>query len=105
MNHGCNGTYNSGTKLNVTELNADPEVSPLDSGVNFYEPVSIRHFPMWGCGSTAISLNDIEKGEEVLDNYLVFHGASAQGWKENLAELRMWCSGESVGTVTEYENE
>lgn len=107
-NHGCNGSYNVGTRLNFTEQNdPDPELlaSSVNDGLDFYDPVTIRHFPMWECGGTAIALRDIEKGEEVLDNYLLFEGTSYDALEQYLAVLRQWCSGESTGPVTEYEGD
>jgi hypothetical protein len=64
----------------------------------FY-PFAERHFPLWFCDEFK-ALHDIERGEELFDNYLVFGGE--EGWDENLIELQEICSGK-IGLVAQYE--
>jgi len=113
MNHGCNGTYNYGIKLNFTEQDIDLGIRPRDIGLDdemdVYNPFETRRFPNWGCQETAVALHDVEAGQEVLDNYLV-HGTQGAddgdaSFRSSILELKMWCSGEMVGLVTAYEND
>lgn len=114
-NHGCNGTYNTGTQLNVTERTATLGIGPVANGYvaqrisgglgeeYVYNPYSDRNYPDWGCDDTTRALRDIDAGEEVLDNYLVFGGSeSGEEWEEVLIELKRMCSG-GVGAITQYE--
>lgn len=64
-----------------------------------YYPFAERHFPLWYCDDFK-ALHDIERGEELFDNYLVFGGS--EGWDANLQELQDLCSGKT-GSVSLYE--
>jgi hypothetical protein len=108
VNHGCNGTYNIGLPLNVTEHDAvaglGPEANGCGEEFSIYSPAVDRLFPDWRCGDTILVLRDIEPGDELLDNYLPFAGTeSGNDWEENLSELKRICSENGVGSVTEYE--
>lgn len=116
-NHGCNGTYNTGTPLNVTERSAVLGIGPAANGYVaqgaaagavgeefVYNPYRDRLYPDWGCDDTSQALRDIDAGEELLDNYLVFGGSeSGEEWEDVLIELKRMCSG-GVGTITQYED-
>jgi hypothetical protein len=66
-----------------------------------YHPYIERHFPSWGCASFK-ALRDIEEGEEILDNYMVFGGSKElHGY---VKELKTICSG-GIGSVSQYELE
>jgi hypothetical protein len=112
-NHGCDGTYNTGTQLKVTERTAVLGVGPAANGYvaqgaaageeYVYNPYRDRKFPDWGCDDTTRALRDIEAGEELLDNYIVFGGSeSGVEWEEVLIEVKRMCSG-GVGAITQYE--
>jgi hypothetical protein len=105
VNHGCNSTYNVGTPLIMNELTAPLGVGPgseYDDINDVYHPYNDRRFPLWEC-EKFIALRDIEKGEELFDNYLVFGGGdSIEDWDKNLLELKSICQGKS-GTIAEYE--
>ena len=104
MNHGCNGTYNIGTPLDVTELTIDTNSEPdefYSDENDVYNPFSDRHYPAWEC-SGFVALRDIEAGEELFDNYLVFGGAKPEDWKQNAKELQSICSG-GLGRIATYE--
>lgn len=104
VNHGCNGTYNIGTPLNVTEVSLTTGTPPndlYDDENEVFDPFSERHYPAWGC-SDFVALRDIEAGEELFDNYLVFGGSKTEDWLDNLQELQSVCSG-GIGLVSSYE--
>lgn len=103
INHGCNGTNNVGTKLQLTEatIEVDSELEGIyDQASDEFHPFNERHFPSWKCGDL-VAREDIHPGDELFDNYLVFGGVS--GWEENLQELKYICSGRKIGTVSQYE--
>jgi len=106
VNHGCDGTYNVGVKLNETEKTVELGQGPHgvydDDGNAIYNPFEERHYPMWQCGDF-VTLRDIEAGEELLDNYLAFGGGEeTKDWEDNLLELKTICSGGN-GKVGMYE--
>ena len=110
VNHGCNGTYNIGWPLPLTEETAPLGAGPAAAGYAFelypYDPFSARQFPSWECTSTNAALRDIEAGEELLDNYLVFGGSeSDEEWERQLVELKELCSGSVVGLIKAYEDD
>jgi len=73
-----------------------------DDGNDIYDPYEERHFPMWECGKF-VALRDIQVGEEILDNYMVFGGSEdIEDWEKNLRELKAMCSG-NLGRVAAYE--
>jgi hypothetical protein len=102
VNHGCNGTFNTGIKSEVNEFNANldeaipKEYSFRDSGV--YDPAQDRigHVNQW----ISINFKEIKAGNEVLDNYLSFGGATE--YKINTVELRQECSG-VLGLVEQHQ--
>jgi hypothetical protein len=105
VNHGCNGTYNVGTPLDVTEMTAIVGVGPgtvYDDVTDVHHPFNERRFPFWEC-EKFVALRDIQKGEELFDNYLVFGGGDdIDDWDKNLLELKAVCMGKA-GTIAEYE--
>jgi hypothetical protein len=105
-NHGCNGQYNVGKRLDVNEMTMELGIGPegiVDDSNELYHPYRERHFPLWGCNEF-VALRDIEVGEELLDNYLVFGSGEDATWERNLRELKMMCTG-GTGKITEYEEE
>jgi hypothetical protein len=107
VNHGCNGTYNVGAHLILNEMTMKVGLGPggvYDDGNEIYHPYAERQFPQWECQSF-VALRDINAGEELLDNYLVFGGSEdLSSWDDNLQELKHICSG-GIGSVSEYEAE
>jgi hypothetical protein len=107
LNHGCNGTYNTGMALDETEqtvpLGRGP-VGIVKDDMPAYHPWLTRHFPS-SPDDINIALRDIYAGEEILENYLVFGGVeSIEDWDENLSELQTICAGGS-GLISKYEQE
>jgi hypothetical protein len=94
-----------GTQLNETETTLDLGHGPkgiYEDGNEVYHPFAERHFPLWEC-SDFRALRDIEAGEEIFDNYLVFGGGQdVDDWEHNLNELKHLCTG-GTGRITEYE--
>lgn len=111
VNHGCNGTYNIGDPSKVNEFTADENAIPEDflGGLSHFEsetvynPVIDRHLRHF-MGGGIQTLREIKAGEEVLDNYLDFTGSDGE-WKGDLFELRAMCSGQGIGSVTNYEEQ
>jgi hypothetical protein len=107
LNHGCDGSYNTGTPLNVTERTAVEGIGPAANGYVYerglYNPFLDRIYPCPGCDGNTRALRDIREGEEVLDNYLVFGGIqSGVDWESNLQELKSMCAG-GIGSIMAYE--
>jgi|UPI0005819BA1 spermidine synthase len=94
----CDGTCNTGSAFSKTEADIEPadlkalcrERKPPK------EPFLERHFPFFG---TYKALQDIEAGQEVLDNYIIFYAF------EDVDELTRLCSGSEVGIVSQFEDE
>lgn len=107
INHGCNGTYNSGNGVSKdTEYTIDTSRAPEDVNgyvPSRYHPVVDRHMNMLLYGGD-FALRDIKAGEEILNNYLDFSGDTSD-WKKEVVALRAQCSGEDVGIVKNYEEE
>ncbi|KAL3826561.1 hypothetical protein ACHAXA_003625 [Cyclostephanos tholiformis] len=108
MNHGCNGTYNFADDdvRPFTETNAE-SLYTKDSSMAFinkappFSPVLERHLGkqlMYG----DLTLREINEGEELLTDYLAFAGDPDDLMTDAL-ELRKWCTGESIGEITAYE--
>ncbi len=111
MNHGCNGTFNildwsaylqwEKTGYIVTEQNATMK----DYYGNFHDDVfdvhRSRHIES-DTLSYAVATRDIKAGEEIFSNY-VFYASNEKEWKEDVMDLRRWCSGEDVGSITQIE--
>ena len=49
-----------------------------------------------------LTLRSIKKGEEIVTDYLEFSG-DADSVMEDSSKLRGWCSGETAGDITEFE--
>lgn len=106
VNHGCRGEYNVGLETEEDEFSADPD-EPIEllngkshTGTSIFNPVIDRHLSHSG----DMSLEDIEEGDEILDNYLAFVG-SEEEWEEDIEHLRSVCRGKlTEGTVNEYED-
>lgn len=109
VNHGCNGTYNVGTGLEVHEMTMELGRGPegvYDAENEVYHPFNERQYPHWDCQGF-VALRDIGPGEELLDNYLVFGGGDGddiEDWDKNLRELKNLCSG-GTGSISKYEKE
>jgi len=107
MNHGCNGTKNFGSNPDstITETNFDPSSSSTDDLVNtapVYSPVHERHLlQLLKFGD--LTLRFIKKGEEIVTDYMEF-GGDEESLLEDAIKLKGWCSGESVGEITQYED-
>jgi hypothetical protein len=105
LNHGCNGTYNTGMLLTETELTVELGRGPagiVSYDIPAYHPRMTRHFPSTP-DDVNVALRDIPAGSELLDNYLVFGGVdNVEYWDENLVDLKNMCSGRS-GSITQYE--
>lgn len=102
INHGCNGTYNVGIPLNETEATlkvGSGSQRMYERSLDGYNPFAERRFPLWFCEDYK-TLRDINRGDELFDNYIVFGGKD--NWDANLQELQEICSGKS-GTVSLYE--
>jgi hypothetical protein len=69
----------------------------------FYDPYRERHQPMWRC-QELITNRDIDKGEEILDNYMDFIGIDESVWITTFDELQYVCNG-GIGYITQYESE
>ena len=108
VNHGCDGTYNIGAKLNETEASIEFGQGPTTVFGNHlysvsFNPFADRHFPKWDCAGFVVH-RDIEKGEELFDNYIIFGSKDWEEFESNLADLKTLCSG-GVGKVIEYEEQ
>jgi hypothetical protein len=105
MNHGCNGTYNTGHRWTETELTIELGQGPPDIAWDefpVYHPRASRHFPFVP-HDLSTALQDIEPDTELLDNYLTYGGVGdMQYWDENLRDLKLMCSG-GIGSITRYE--
>ena len=99
LNHGCNGTYNIGITLPFTEATLEAKPAGIFEAEEAYDPFNGRHFQATTCLEMK-SLRDIQKGEELLDNYLAF--GDENFFEANLAELKAMCSS-GVGLVNAVE--
>ena len=104
VNHGCDGSYNTGPTTPYTELNfKDTNTAGIDGDVyDVYNPYIQRHSAFGDC-SNSLVLSDIQAEEEVLCNYLVLYDGENQ-W-EAIETVKSMCSGERPGDVTSYELE
>jgi len=81
INHACDGKYNFGYNLTVTQTTADSkEVSreileKYEGRENDYNPAADRRVQFY---ANAVSINAINQGEELLDNYAAMCGESAE---------------------------
>jgi len=95
VNHGCFGTFNVDDQSrdldlrHVTEQNF--ELSNASSERNVYDPFHERHL-LQNMNNPRISLRDIKKGEELLENYLRFAER-----EEDVRELKRICDNVSAG--------
>ena len=104
-NHGCDRSYNFGAITEQTEatvlFGADPHTI-YDDRPDVYNPLHERNYFTFDQEGMR-SIKDIEAGEELLDNYLIFGGCHDQkDFEENLMELKNMCSG-VPGAVSSYE--
>ena len=106
VNHGCRGQYNVGEETDEDEFSVDRD-EPIEAltgkshtGTSIYNPIIDRHLLNIG----DMSVEDIEAGDEILDNYLAFVGSEDE-WEEDVENLRAMCSGlRTEGSVNEYED-
>jgi hypothetical protein len=93
-----------GTKTAFDEFTADVHMlndnvnGKSHTGTTTFNPVIDRHLRYMADHSN----RDIQAGEEILDNYLVFVG-DEEDWGPYVTYVRALCSGEDVGIVTSYE--
>ena len=105
VNHGCTGTPNIGIVSNVTEVNAQPDVMPLElQGRHYgkdyiYNPVEERNSFY---SKYLKPVRNINKGEEILANYLSYLGGD-KFWSQSIEGLGSVCAGE-LGDVEKYQN-
>ena len=106
-NHGCDGKFNVGANLNETEATIELGQGPTKvyrrKSSNVFDPFLERHFSPSHCADF-VTHRDIEVGEELFDNYIVFGGSDEEDFETNLVELKALCSG-GVGTIFEYEED
>jgi hypothetical protein len=105
LNHGCDGTYNTGLLHNVTERTAVQGIGAAANGYveqrSMYNPFLDRTtYPWPGCDDRLRALRDIREGEEILENYMYLAGT--EYWEDNLQELKSMCAG-GVGSIVAYE--
>lgn len=105
-NHGCNGTYNQGLPMPVTEMNASLTEMPtiLDESyaeTYFYDPFTDRSL-MLHMHVNEHTLRDLKAGDELLDNYLSY--LSVDNWSQGLADYRAQCALQGVGEITRYQS-
>jgi hypothetical protein len=97
-----------GLPTDMSELTVDLSMLAnqiiYDDDNDSYNPFMERRFPSWGCPDFK-ALRDIEEGEEVLDNYLVFGGSCGNRLHEYIEELKTMCAGGGIGSVLQYELE
>jgi hypothetical protein len=114
MNHGCNGTTNYGsdpkfaddhdnqiTETNFGSTSIKDFTADLINDTPVYSPVyerHLQHLEKFG----DLTLRSIKKGEEIVTDYLEFSG-DADSVMEDSSKLRGWCSGETAGDITEFE--
>lgn len=102
-NHGCNGTYNMGQALSVTEMTADAGNQPplellQDEKSTIYDVFYDRSHWIYDSASDVMRV-DVSAGSELLDNYLPFY----VDWEEGVSDLLSQCQGQAVGLVVAYE--
>jgi hypothetical protein len=103
INHGCNGTFNTGVESEWHELNIDKDGEiPEDYqfyGMAPYNPHRDRNLRR----DQYLSLisKPVKAGEELLENYLSFGGV--EYFMESMLLLRKECSG-GLGVVEEYQS-
>jgi hypothetical protein len=104
VNHGCDGSYNTGPKTPYTELNFKDINTARTHGEEYdiYNPYTQRHSAFGDCSSSVV-LSDIEAEEEVLCNYLVLY--DGENKLEAIEVVKSMCSGERPGDVASYELE
>ncbi len=76
-NHGCNGTYNVGRPSDqyYTEMSVDaPHLDELSLVAPIFSPFTERHLHSLHFSDSI--LRSINKGDEILCNYLAFAGSS-----------------------------
>ena len=102
VNHGCNGTFNTGNldPDGMTEQNFDtfPDIQLVKK---LYNPFADRRRRSLET-SYDFALRDIKAGEEISSNYLYF---SESKFEEEGMTLRRMCNGEEVGDITKFEEE
>lgn len=105
MNHGCNGTANTGDlpRFGITEFTVDLEsgVVPDDLSTKVNSPY-LPHFDRdeFKQETMCHSSKPIKAGQELFDNYMTFGGDHY--FQEMVEMLRQECSG-SLGMVEQYQ--
>eukprot|EP00588_Corethron_pennatum_P003399 CAMPEP_0194292986 /NCGR_PEP_ID=MMETSP0169-20130528/46881_1 /TAXON_ID=218684 /ORGANISM="Corethron pennatum, Strain L29A3" /LENGTH=485 /DNA_ID=CAMNT_0039041333 /DNA_START=664 /DNA_END=2117 /DNA_ORIENTATION=- len=114
INHGCNGALNIGTRGLGQEITLEDHVglredvaSNLDAwdvmekflgSSSAYNPVYNRHI-FFKSTSLNYSLREIQAGEELFTNYILYGSPYQDYWETNAKELMSQCSGKEVGVV------
>lgn len=106
INHGCNGTYVQGLKMDVTEMTADLKEMPEILANNvpetaFYNPFVDRNHLLL-MHAMERTLRDVQAGEELLDNYLNYF--TEVNWESSVKDLRAQCQSQGVGAINRYED-
>jgi len=104
VNHGCNGTYNTASHLESSdivrsEMEADPNNFPFDDVEGpLFNPILSRHLEDEWAYSDMLT-RDVKAGEEIFSNYLEYI-SDEKDWKADVEKLRAVCRGELKGHVT-----
>ncbi|KAG7351518.1 hypothetical protein IV203_010878 [Nitzschia inconspicua] len=103
VNHGCNGTANTGDFTNVTEFTVDLDLGEIPDVLQ--TKVDIPYAPHFDRDHVKFdtmtrTFRPIAAGEEIYDNYMSFGGESH--FQEMVETLRQECSG-SFGMVEKYQ--
>jgi len=95
IDHGCKGSSNFGSSLELTEADADPEsvadeiLELFMGGDRIYNPAAERR-PFFY--DITVPLRSIQKGEEIFFNELASSGLNEFAWKEEVLALQEKCS-------------
>ncbi|KAG7341710.1 hypothetical protein IV203_023663 [Nitzschia inconspicua] len=103
LNHGCNGTANSGDFTDVTEFTINLDLGHIPDALQ--SKVDIPYVPHFDRDQVKFdtmtqTFRPINAGEEIYDNYMSFGGESH--FRQMVETLRQECSG-SFGMVEQYQ--
>lgn len=90
----------------MTEVNIDPKQPPPELLYDMagFNPVLERNMRQLLTTGDKTTKEDINKGEEILCNYLEYVGNSSD-WEEEINNLRGQCDGSKMGVITEVETQ
>jgi hypothetical protein len=100
VNHGCNGTANSGEVSHRYITEYDYAAYKEASYFEIYNPALDRSQRTYNCAGD-VALRDIEAGEEIFNNYVVF--VDLADLDEYAESLRAECEGSAIGQISAYE--